>query len=144
MLHCEKAAKKITPRKLPPTEDSFHQHVLRTIYQLMMWRQASSTDLQMPDPVLYGYYRDVSNLLCPVMMPQSPAAPELLNDLICQCKENSCSTNCTCLKNNQPCTSACICEAHLPGNKSDSGNICTNSLTLPTLVSEDRDSDFED
>ena len=82
-LRCEKAAKKVSPRKLPPTEDSFHQHVLRTAYQLMMWRQGDKSTFNIPDPLMFGYFRDESNLLCPVMMTQSVAAPELLNNLIC-------------------------------------------------------------
>lgn len=81
VLRCEKAAKKVTPRKLPPTEDSFEQHVLRTACQLMMWRQADRLLLEMPDPIFFGYFKETDGSLCPVMMTQSSAAPELLNDL---------------------------------------------------------------
>ena len=138
-LRCEEAAKKVSPRKLPPTEDSFHQHVLRTAYQLMMWRQSDKTTFSIPDPLMFGYYRDESNLLCPVMMTQSVAAPELLNNLICQCKDKSCSSNCSCFSSNQPCTSACNCMAIEAVGVSD--NICTNPLTLSLWVVDGSDSD---
>ena len=141
-LRCEEAAKKVTPRKLPPTEDSFQQHVLRTLYQLLIWRQANSLFQVLPDPIYFGYFKDLDGSLRPVMMTQSPAAPELLNDLVCQCTNNSCNSNCTCLNNNQPCTSACSCEAKLPGDESD--HLCTNSLTLSALYEDDSDSDVED
>lgn len=54
-LHCKQAAKKVGPRKLPPTDDTFHQYVLRETYQLMMWRQADMQILNLPHPIFYRY-----------------------------------------------------------------------------------------
>ena len=62
------------------------------------------------NPLEYGWEKDKNTqLLVPVMMTQSPAAPELLNDIVCECL-NACVEKCICYKNSQPCTAACSCE----------------------------------
>ena len=116
-LRCEKHKKMYPPppkkkkkkkKTHTPTEDSLQQHILRTTYQLMIKRQADISVQNLPDPEMYGYTRDDDNCLCPKMMNQGPAAPELINDLVCGCKDISCNANCTCLVNNQLCTVACF------------------------------------
>ena len=72
------------------------------------------------------------------MMNQGPAAPELLNDLVCDCKDISCNANCTCLLKNKLCTAACLCEAQLPVEGLDT---CTNPLTQAAMNCFDSDSD---
>ena len=139
-LRCEKASKKVLPKKLPPTENSLQQHILRAVYQLMIWRQANSVELDLPDPTQYGYYHNEANTLCSKMMDQ---APELLNDLVCDCTLSSCNANCTCLLHDQPCTAACSCEAQLPAEGDD--ECCTNPITLAaSTVIMDSDSDDEE
>ena len=41
-------------RSLPPTEDAFRLHVLRSLYQIAVWKQASETDPQLPNPCKFG------------------------------------------------------------------------------------------
>ena len=94
-------------------------------------RQADTSVQDLPDPGMYGYFRDADNRLCPRMMNQEPAAPELLNVLLCNCRDNLCNENCTCLASNQSCTVACSCEAQLPIEDID--EVCTNPLTLAVL-----------
>ena len=69
---------KVKPRKLPPTNDSFTQHLLRCIFQLQVWRKATEPKLNLHS-VLYkdcGYYTDSkTGLYTPIMMTQSAAAP---------------------------------------------------------------------
>ena len=101
-------------KNLSPTEDSLQQHILCTACQFMIWRQVNNSVQNLPDPEMHGYIRDDDNCLRPKMMNQGPAAPELSNNLVCDCKDISCSANCTCLPNNQSCIAACLCEAHLP------------------------------
>ena len=50
------------------------------------------------------------------MMKQSEAAPEPLNDMICNCEPVGCNgETCKCFVSRQSCTAACQCKAALPG-----------------------------
>ena len=94
----------------------------------MIWRQATSVELDLPDPTQYGYYRSEANTLCSKMMDQAPPAPELINDPVCDCILSSCNANCTCLLHDQPCTAACSCEAQLHAEVDN--KCCSNPITL--------------
>ena len=62
--------------------------------------------LRLSDAVEYCYEQDDNETRQPVMMLQSPpAAPDLLTDLICECKEN-CDDDCWCHQNSQSWTAA--------------------------------------
>lgn len=78
-IRCKKAKKATNPRQLPPTENSLHQHYLRCVLQLMIWRNANIPQYDVPSPTDFGYEVDSTGNLKPVMMTQSVAAPELLN-----------------------------------------------------------------
>ena len=138
-LRCEKAGKKnLQGKKLPPTDDAFHLHLLRCAYQLLIWRQAVVPILTLPDATAYGYERIGNDGLQPKTMAQSPAAPELLNDLVCDCQPDACAVDCSCLNSGQPCTSACNCKPSVDGQD---GQLCANPLTLAAF---DNDSDSDD
>ena len=142
-LRAEKASKNIGPKKLPPTEDSMHQHMLRCVYQLSIWHQDVVALQQLQDVLQFGYERDtITNKLQPTMMTQPNAAPELLNEIVCVCAPNRCHDQCICLKSEQPCTAACSCQAELP-YQDDVDGICTNPLTMAALYHHDSDSDIE-
>lgn len=74
------------------------------------------------------------------MMTQSPAAPELLNGILCNC-ETECDDTCTCVLNGQACTKACICEALLP--TVDGTKFCSNVQTILAIETAITDSDNE-
>ena len=57
-LFCDKANKNITAKKLPPTENSFHLHLLRCVYHLALWRQCISAMIEIPEQYAYGYEQD--------------------------------------------------------------------------------------
>ena len=96
---------------------------------------------QLPPPTDYGYFiEEETGMLKPVMMTQSPAAPELLNDLVCMC-ESDCGETCTCVLNDQSCTRACACEAALA--MVDSTKFCTNVQTILAVSLDYNDSDAE-
>ena len=84
-LRCTKAAKNIPSKKLPPTEDSFNLNLLRCVYQLAIWRACTDGMTELPGPQEYGWERDDTQTYRPKAMSQSPAAPELLNNLVCDC-----------------------------------------------------------
>ena len=43
------------------------------------------------------------------MMNQAPAAPQLMNDIICGCCPEDCGKPCKCYVYQHPCTGACNC-----------------------------------
>ena len=106
------------------------------------------TNTNLPDATAYGYERIGNDGLQPKTMAapqqlagchrQQPAAPELLNDLVCDCQPDACAVDCSCLDSGQPCTSACNCEASVDG---EDGQLCANPLTLAAF---DNDSDSDD
>lgn len=78
------------------------------------------------------------------MMSQSPAAPELLNDLVCECPNRLCDEACSCFCNEQPCTTACVCRAAVPWDEQSEDDICTNVYTIlsfQTATASDNDSE---
>ncbi|CAC5361556.1 unnamed protein product [Mytilus coruscus] len=110
-LRCEKANKSVPAKKLPPTENSFKQ-VLRCIHQLKIWHSANTAMHEQVNPIMYGYGRDLeTDTIMPRLMSQPAAAPELLNNLICECDEHNCSEICTCLENEQACSATYSCGA---------------------------------
>ena len=141
-LRCEKARKKVAAKRLPPTENSFSLHLKRCCYQLMIWKRCLEGSPQIPSPTEFGYYiKNETGLLKPEMMTQSPAAPELLNDILCNC-ESECNDTCTCALNRQACTKACSCEALLP--TVDGIKYCSNIQTILAIETGINDSDIED
>ena len=79
----------------------------------------------------------------PQMMSQSPAAPELLNDLACNCDNSVCDDNCTFFRNEQPCTLACKCKAAVPWDTQDENRLFTNVYTLAMQNAYDSESESE-
>ena len=141
-LRCEKARKEVAAKRLPPTENSFSLHLKHCCYQLMIWKRCLEGSPQIPSPTEFGYYiENETGLLKPEMMTQSPAAPELLNDILCNC-ESECNDTCTCALNRQACTKACSCEALLP--TLDGIKYCSNVQTILAIETGINDSDIED
>ena len=77
---------------------------------------------------LLTLFFEMENGLKPKMMNESPAAPELLNDMICMCRPNGCHVGCVCLNNEQSCMAACNCEGVL--DPLDDNSMCSNYYTL--------------
>ena len=64
------------------------------------------------DPTTSGYEKtSVGASVVPHLKSQPPAAPELLNDLVCNCLPDACASNYTSLDNEQPCPAVCNYEA---------------------------------
>ena len=100
-LRCHMALswKRCHVKKLPPREDTFKLHILQCILQLKVWRSALIPIHEYIDPSDYGYEKDsTTQLFLPKCMSQQPAAPELLNGMVCFCKSGECHTGCICLE----------------------------------------------
>ena len=146
-IRCTKAAKKVPAKKLPPTDNSFYLHLLRCTYQFMVWKSCLETTFGLPQQLIMviNYFEDTDGkqYMRPQMMSQSPAAPELLNDLACNCDNSVCDDNCTFFRNEQPCTLACKCKAAVPWDTQDENRLCTNVYTLAMQNAYDSESESE-
>ena len=50
--------KKVKPRELPLIDDSLRLHALRCCYQLMIWKRALTSLVDLPSPTECGYIID--------------------------------------------------------------------------------------
>ena len=92
---------------MPPTEDAFHHHILRSLCQFSLYRQASERNPVLLPPVEFGRQLDDDGILVPVMMlkESKPAAAKLS---FCKCKKG-CIKNCPCARAGPVCIIACSC-----------------------------------
>ena len=138
-IRAEKSAfKKVSAKKLPPTDHSFEQHMLRAVYQLFIWRNCTTPVIELPNASEFSF-EWVSEILQPKPMNQPAAAPELLNDVVCQCSPDNYENDCVCRECEQPCTAACSCAATCPLD----GNACANPLTAAWQIEHNSDSEVE-
>src|SRR6218665_53616 len=93
---------------LPPTFDSFLQHVKRTIYQAVhCWGNCLNKQPHFPDPIEWGWTTAGES-----WVPQWMTLPEVsrsCSELIhCGCKKG-CTGRCKCVKSHLVCTALCQC-----------------------------------
>ncbi|KAG1649643.1 Solute carrier family 23 member 2 [Nymphon striatum] len=115
------ASSKLDLRSLPPTEDAFHFHVLRSLCQICLYKQASFSNPVLLPPEEYGRIVDGDRLI-PVMKskPPKPSAAKLK---YCKCKKKpNCLRNCPCAKAAVPCIIACACN----GDREKCGRLLTD------------------
>ncbi|KAG1691210.1 hypothetical protein GQR58_007482 [Nymphon striatum] len=102
------ASRKLDLRSLPPTEDAFHFHVLRSLCQISLYKQASLSNPVLLPPEEYGKIEDGDRLI-PVMK-NKPSKPSAAKLKYCKCKKKpNCLRNCPCAKAAVPCIIACAC-----------------------------------
>ncbi|KAG1681489.1 Retrovirus-related Pol polyprotein from type-2 retrotransposable element R2DM [Nymphon striatum] len=125
-------------RSLPPTEDAFHFHVLRSLCQISLYKQASLSNPVLLPPEEYGriVYGD---RLIPVMK-SKPSKPSAAKLKYCKCKKKpNCLRNCPCAKAAVPCIIACACN----GDREKCGRLLTDHYDddddeyLPLPIPED-------
>ena len=105
------------------------------MHQLSVWKHALEPVHQQLPLEEFGYKHCENNVgIRPKLMNQSFAAPELLNDLTCEC--NTCTESCSCYINQQPYTNACSCTA----NTNNEDMVCLNVYTLSLIFAGDSDS----
>ena len=94
-------------QSLPPTVDSFSQHVRCAALSTILMKSAHIPLIQRIPYECYGWLV-CSSELAPVKITRE-AFPNLLDQSIkCSCKKK-CAGNCSCHKNNVPCYIACAC-----------------------------------
>jgi hypothetical protein len=105
--------------RLPPSEDTFKQHVLRSSYQAKIWLNAHIPKPAVGSPLEHGWKEGKFGL--------EPS--DFLQDLVCTCKGRSvCSKGCVCFEQNLSCTELCPCEAI---------DLCHNGITHRTGIEDD-------
>ena len=110
----------VSANLLPPTKDSFHQHVLRFVYQPNVWCNSHVAKPQLPAPDGHGWHKAQDNSL-ELTLGLKEAAPTSLRDithLYCSDEECSVAANCQRLLAGLTCIEACSC-SNCPNTKDD-------------------------
>lgn len=106
------AAKRNVPiAKLPPSEPSFEQHILRASWQTKTWTSAHDPNPEIPAPAGHGWILQEKSLV-PAYF-EGPTALEKLQDFYCNCLGAKCSDEekCSCCADGVTCSEVCRCEA---------------------------------
>ncbi|CAH3141995.1 unnamed protein product, partial [Porites evermanni] len=111
LLFCQKRQKS---EALPPTSDSFIQHLKRANYQVLVWRKSLVGNQDLPEPQCSGW-KEEDGVLCPILMTSNPAPESIIELTTCNCKKSLCRSTCSCANNGLCCTEACFCMAE-PGS----------------------------
>lgn len=117
-------------RVLPPTSETFKEHVLRSHLQAAIWRSYIDANPPQMDPTHYGWTPDVNTqTLVPVAMPPavSPAPVDVLKMIKCGC--SSCATaRCSCSAAHLSCSVFCKCYGL---------HSCKNPNTITDVTADD-------
>lgn len=95
---------------LPPTEDSFKQHVLRAKFQARLWCESHIAIQETVEPVGHGWSLCAEGIT-QTMFLQSPAPVEVRDLTHLYCKDKDCRNGrkCPCLLAGLECIGACSC-----------------------------------
>lgn len=115
------------PSKLPPTSDAMKLHILRAMYQALVWYCAGIAKPDLPSPETCGWHVDKGHLV-PTLM-ELEAIPSVCRELVsCGCHGDCSTARCSCKRASVACIEACKC------------NNCKNGVNR----SEETDSDSEE
>lgn len=96
-------------RNLPPTEDSFYQHILRAAYQIIIWKNATEVNPEIPNPIDFGWELK-NNVYIPKLITINVRPNVISDNVFCKCKLKKCTGNCRCKKAGLECIIGCYCE----------------------------------
>ena len=121
--------------RLPPSESTFTQHVLRASLQTKTWMTSHQEKPPVASPYDYGWQK-CSNGPTPILF-TGLMSSDFLQDLICTCKgKKICSRECVCFEQNLCCTEWCHCQG---------SDICSNTITSQqSHDDEDEEAAFDD
>lgn len=102
--------KMVAIEKLPPSQPALEQHILRALWQINKWNQATNSIIGSNDLTDHGWI--VENGLIFTNYYQGITAMELLQKYFCNCSGKSpCSTEvCPCKQANLECCDVCSCK----------------------------------
>ena len=121
---------------LPPTEDTFKQHVMRALFQAMIRLQSHVAKPEVKDPLAYEWARGEEGALGHNLYEKQCAPLEVkdITHLYCNDKDFKVSGKSPCLLARLLCIESCAC----------SSTDCPNSSTAQHGESDDEVSDNED
>ena len=129
LLFCQDRQKS---EALPPTSDSFIQHLKRANYQILVWRKSLIGKQDLPEPQC-SVWKEEDGVLCPILMTSDPTPESIIELTTCNCKKSLRRSTCSCANTRLCYTEACFCMAE-PGS-------CLNPHNT---TYEDSDSEEED
>lgn len=93
-------------RSIPPTSNAFSLHLMRALYQILIWKRATSNRLELPPPTDFGRQLKDGCLVATLMTkPPKPTSQPTK----CHCGKDKCRSRCRCRKSGFQCTLACKC-----------------------------------
>ena len=112
-------SKDVSLSRIPPSEPSFKQHVLRSSLQATVWMTFPLAKPPVRSPLDFGWQNGNNGLETVVFT--GMMSSDFLQDLIWSCNGRSvCKRSCICYEQSLSCTELCPCQ----GN-----DLCENSLT---------------
>ena len=100
--------KNLVGENLPPTRSALLQHILRVNYVCTRDKSYTLNLPALPDITENGW-KIVSNKYIPIMTTELPAPKAVLELVKCGCNKGCTSMQCSCKKNDLPCTPLCKC-----------------------------------
>ena len=95
-------------KMLPPTKDSFQQHILQANYTAFIWKQSLEAATAIPTPE--GHVWTIQNgKLAIVYMTNQPAPLQLRELIRCGCQTACTRATHSCRKEELSCTDSCQC-----------------------------------
>ena len=120
-------------RSLPPTDEALFQHILRSHYQVLIWKSVLLKGPPVENATDWGW--EIKNgLLEPVIGAYEVAPADVLKVVACGCEsEKSCSRrNCSCNASGISCTTFCKCNGDTNCN-----NFFTKKNSIGTIDVDD-------
>ena len=93
-------------RSIPPTSDAFYLHLMRSLYQILIWKRATSTRLMLPSPTDFGRHMKDGCLMATLMTKSLKTKQQPTK---CNCQKNKCRSHCRCRNGGVLCSLACKC-----------------------------------
>ena len=136
-------------KTLPPTTESFEEHVYRAHLQTALWRAALEPDPPALNPVDYGWTLDeVNQFYEPVLLPLdvSPAPLDVLQLIKCGCaSEHPCgSARCSCYAARLSCSMFCSCHGEHCYNVNNVNGITQDNQDDNDLTAVDENINTDD
>lgn len=99
------ATNKSNIRCLPLTENAFSFHLLRALYQLIVYKQAVNSKMHLTPATDFDrcFHNDCH---IPMLMPKPP--PTIVKVTFCKCSKQLCGSRCSCAKAGVLCTAASL------------------------------------
>ena len=119
-------SKNLEGEKLPPTRATLLPHLLHANFVSLRDKSYVRTEPNLP-PLDENGWKMMDESLVPVCCVHKPAPKAVLELIKCGCKAACTKSNCSCNRNNLPCTPLCKCH----------NSSCSNSPDYKVTIEED-------